>query len=83
MGRHEVGYVEDVAKDPYPSHNPTGCRFRASFRINKVLIEFLHNSYHLYRFCIFIHNQLMQSLLDMADMADSVASFCPMVMECS
>ena len=34
MGRHEVGYVEDVLKTPINENK--GCRFRASFRVNKV-----------------------------------------------
>lgn len=38
MGRHEVGYVEDVTKTPIKSDGKTvtGCNFRAAFRINKV-----------------------------------------------
>ena len=39
MGRHEVGYVQDVVKSPVLADNGlTGCRFKASFTINKVYI---------------------------------------------
>jgi hypothetical protein len=34
MGRHEVGFVEDVER--LPIEDGQGCRFRAKFKINKV-----------------------------------------------
>jgi len=34
MGRHEVGFVENVEK--YPSSEGTSCRFKAKFKVNKV-----------------------------------------------
>lgn len=35
MGRHEVGFVENIEK--LPIENDRGCRFKANFKINKVI----------------------------------------------
>lgn len=44
MGRHEVGYVDDVTKTPIKGNGRqvAGCNFRASFRINKVGVRRTH-----------------------------------------
>ncbi|CAD5116532.1 DgyrCDS5411 [Dimorphilus gyrociliatus] len=43
MGRHEVGYVDSVIKDPL--NDGEGCRFKAKFQVNKVPGNF-HLSTH-------------------------------------
>ena len=35
MGRHEVGFVENVQRDPL-TEDGQGCRFQAKFHVNKV-----------------------------------------------
>lgn len=37
MGRHEVGYVDSVIKDPL--NDGEGCRFQAKFQVNKVSVS--------------------------------------------
>lgn len=34
LGRHEVGFVENVEKTP--ANNGQGCHFKARFQVNKV-----------------------------------------------
>lgn len=43
LGRHEVGHIEDTAKEPI--NEGKGCRFKASFLVNKVPGNF-HVSTH-------------------------------------
>jgi hypothetical protein len=44
MGRHEVGFLENVVKVPAGETND-GCRFEATFQVNKVPGNF-HMSTH-------------------------------------